>query len=157
MGSFVKKLKSISLAELIFWKMMIIFAFLVIYFALPMDISVRRSLFPLMALLAFSLFLLGLALIFLTLRRKLERNIKKFLLLTGISSTVFFTSMILHNVVYGLFIHLFGSDFWTRVGLEDEPFFFIIAVFVCPVGFLAGAAGSIVLLVKKRKNSRKSD
>jgi hypothetical protein len=35
--------------------------------------------------------------------------------------------------------------------MEDEPFFFILATIVCPIGFLVGVVGSIVLFVKERK------
>ena len=80
--------------------------------------------------------------------------LKKFLILTGASAVGFFLSVILHNLVYGLFIHLFGSGFWERIGLGDEPFFFIIAVFVCPIGFLVGAVGSIVLFIKERRGRK---
>ena len=90
--------------------------------------------------------LLGVALIVLTVREKVEGKLKAFFLLTGASAAGFFVSFILHNAVYGLFIHFFGAGFW---GGGDEPFFFIMAVFVCPLGFLVGAIGSIVLRVRK--------
>jgi len=80
--------------------------------------------------------------------------LKRFLALTGASAVGFFASVILHNIVYGLFIRLFGSDFWDRIGVGDEPFFFIMAVFVCPIGFLVGAAGSIVLFIRERKRRK---
>jgi hypothetical protein len=107
-------------------------------------------LFFLLPIIVFSL--LGAVLIFLTLKQKVEGVLKKYLLLTGISAVGFFISIFLHNVIYGLFIYLFGSDFWTRIAVEDEPLFFMIAVFVCPVGFLVGAIGSVV----KHNSSRKS-
>jgi len=57
----------------------------------------------------------------------------------------------LHNLFYGLFIVWFGADFWERTGLVDEPFFFILALIVCPIAFLVGVIGSIVLFIKKKK------
>ena len=74
--------------------------------------------------------------------------LKKFLLLTGASFIGFFVFIFLHNLVYGLFIHFWGADFWNG---GDEPFFFIMAIIVCPLGFLVGAIGSIVLAVKRSK------
>ena len=65
----------------------------------------------------------------------LQGLLKKFLLLTGASAVGFFVFVLLHNAVYGLF------------GVE-ESFFFILAVIVCPLGFLVGATGTIVLLKK---------
>ena len=73
--------------------------------------------------------------------------LKKFLILTAASFVGFFVFVLLHNFVYGLFIHFFGADFWNG---GDEPFFFILAVIVCPLGFLVGAIGSIVLAVKRK-------
>lgn len=95
------------------------------------------------------LFSLGVALIFLTVKEKVAGRLKKFLILTGASSAGLVVSILLHNAIYGLFIHWFGPDFWERIGLPDEPFFFIIAVFICPAAFLVGAVGSIVLAAKR--------
>jgi hypothetical protein len=87
----------------------------------------------------------------LILKIKAEGLLKKFLLITGLSIVGFPVFVILHNFIYGLLIYFFGQDFWERIGLGDEPFFFILAVIVCPLGFLVGVIGTIVLLVKKRK------
>jgi len=57
----------------------------------------------------------------------------------------------LHNIIYGLFIVLFGADFWERTGLGDEPFFFILVLIVCPIAFLVGVIASIVLFIKKKQ------
>jgi len=94
-------------------------------------------------------FLLGIVLIFLTIKGETRKPLRKFLILTGLSSSGFFVSILLHNFIYGLFIYLFGSDFWQRIGLGDEPIFFIIAIIICPIGFLIGIIGSIVMFVKK--------
>jgi len=91
-------------------------------------------------------FLLGVALIVLTVKEKVGGTLKKFLLLTGASATGIFVFVLLHNAIYGLFILCFGADFWNG---GDEPFFFIMAIFVCPIGFLVGAVGSIVLRHKE--------
>lgn len=98
--------------------------------------------------------LLGLVLLILTLKEKVAGRLKKFLLLTGASSTGFFVSVLLHNFIYGLFIYFFGPDFWERIGLGDEPLFFFLAIIVCPIGFLVGAAGSIRYLLKERSNPK---
>ena len=62
--------------------------------------------------------------------------LKKFLLITGISAGAFVVSVLLHNGISALF------DI-------EEPVFFCIAVFVCPIGFLVGAVGSVVLAIKR--------
>jgi hypothetical protein len=89
--------------------------------------------------------LLGVALIVLTVRERVEGKLKAFFLLTGASAAGFFVSFLLHNAVYALFIRFFGEGFWNG---GDEPFFFIMAVIVCPLGFLVGAIGSIVLRLR---------
>ena len=98
----------------------------------------RAYIIPLMFISWVAFFLLGLALIILVVKKKVEGLLKKFLLLTGTSAVGFLPFVILHNAVYGLF------------GVE-EPFFFILAVFVCPLGFLVGAVGTIVLLKKRKR------
>lgn len=79
----------------------------------------------------------------------MDRKLKKYLILTAASIAAFVICIILHNVTYGLLIYLFGEDCWDKIGISDEPFFFLLAVFVCPVLFLIGVAGSIVLIIKK--------
>lgn len=94
-------------------------------------------------------FLLGLFLIIFTIREKVSGRLKKFLILTGASAVGFFVCILLHNLIYGLFIYLFGQNFWERIGLGDEPVFFIIAIFICPIGFLVGLIGSLIIYIKK--------
>jgi len=110
----------------------------------------RGSVLFLVPFIIFSL--LGGILVFLTLKRKVEGGLKTFLLLTGISSGGFFVSVFLHNVVYALFILLFGEGFWEKSSWGDEPFFFLLAIVVCPIVFFIGVIGSAILFVR-RKNS----
>jgi len=132
----------------IFWALVGTFIVILGEFFIPAfgDLFRGSKLF-LLPLAIFSL--LGLVLLILVLKEKATRKIEKFLILTGASAAGFFIFVLLHNFVYGLFIHLFGESFWGRIGVGDEPFFFFLAVIVCPVGFLIGAIGSIVLLIKK--------
>jgi len=99
-------------------------------------------------------FALGLALLILTIRARarLDRPLKRFLLLTSSSAVGVFAGILLHGVVFGLLILIFGEDFWSKTGLEDEPFFFIMGLLVCPVAYLVGTIGSIVLMFRKKKN-----
>jgi len=79
----------------------------------------------------------------------MDRKLKKYLILTAASIAGFVICVILHNVIYGLLIYLFGENFWDKIEISDEPFFFLLAVFVCPILFLIGVVGSIVLIIKK--------
>jgi hypothetical protein len=78
--------------------------------------------------------------------RKLSGKLRKFVILTGSSAVGFFVFVHLHNLIYGLFIHLFGADFWNG---GDEPFFFILAL-LSALGFIVGAVGSVVLAIRSR-------
>ena len=98
-------------------------------------------------------FIIGVALIIFTVKRVEKGLFKKFLLTMGASVTGLPIFALLHNVVYGIFIHFFGKGFWNG---GDEPFFFIMAIIICPLGFLVGAIGSIILTIRrfKTRNTR---
>jgi hypothetical protein len=85
----------------------------------------------------FALAGLGVALIVLTVKTKVRGMLKGFLLLTGASVVGLLVCGILHNVVSAL-LH------------TEEAVFFMMAVFVCPIGFLVGVGGTIVLVIKNR-------
>lgn len=89
---------------------------------------------------------LGVALVVLTVKRKVPGLLQKFLLLAGSSAVGLLVFAVLHNLVTALLISVFdfGADF-------DEPVFFVLATTICPLGFLVGAVGSIVLAVKDRR------
>jgi hypothetical protein len=141
----------------VFWALFGVFVLLVfsIFLGTPLRPLIGDALgVDLVPLLFFTFgplfFLLGLALLILAVKVKTERTFKMFLILAGAAAVGMFASMLLHNLVYGLFIQLFGEGFWQRIGIEDEPLFFIMAIFVCPLAFLVGAVGTIVLLVRRR-------
>ena len=140
----------------IFWALVAVFIFIVgLLFIPPFIPAFRGSIFLWFLIISGSIFLLlGVALIVLTVREKVGGTLKKFFLLTGASSAGFFVSFLLHNAVYALFIYFFGEGFWDRIG-GDEPVFFIMAIIVCPLGFLVGAIGSIVLGIKKCRTEKK--
>lgn len=100
-----------------------------------------------LALFGLGMLGLGITLLVLTVKTKVRGMLKKFFLLTGASAVGLPVFVLLHNLVYALFIYFFGANFWGGIG--DEPFFFIMATMICPLGFLVGAVGSIVLFVRK--------
>ncbi len=83
-------------------------------------------------------FLLGLVLLILIVRAKPDRLLKRFLMLTGSSAVGIFLSILLHNLFSGL------------LGLE-EPVFFMMAIFIFPLAYLVGIIGSIILIVRRKK------
>ena len=74
--------------------------------------------------------------------------LRTFILISGISLVVGIVSVFLHNAIYALFIQIFGADFWERVGIPDEPVFFIIATIISPLGIVVGIIGSMVIYFK---------
>jgi len=53
-------------------------------------------------------------------------------------------SVLLHNLIYGLFY-----DYFWRTG-GDEPVFFILAVFVIPLYFIISLVYTVIRLVRSR-------
>jgi hypothetical protein len=129
----------------IFWALVGVFVVILCLILMPPFILMGPIFLWFLIIFGSIFLLLGVALIVLTVREKVSGTLKKFFLLTGASAAGFFVSFLLHNLVYGLFIHFFGEGFWNG---GDEPFFFVMATIVCPLGFLVGAIGSIVLRVR---------
>jgi hypothetical protein len=131
----------------VFWALVVVFVVAVCAFVIP---AFRESIMDLLFMAVFGVLLcaLGIALIVLAVKQKVGGLFKKFLLLTGASAIGIPVGILLHNAVYGLFIYFFGADFWNG---GDEPFFFIIGLIVCPLGFIVGVVGSIVLNVRRRR------
>ena len=132
----------------IFWALVGAFVVIASVFSIPVFRDLLMGL-PFIIISGAVFCLLGVALIFLTIKEKVGGIPKKFLLLTGASAIGIPVSIFLHNAIYGLFILWFGTDFWDRiVPGGDEPVFFIMAIFICPIAFLVGVVGSIVLAMR---------
>jgi hypothetical protein len=105
-------------------------------------------------LLPFIIFsLLGIVLIFLTLKKRIKGALRKFLLLTGVSAVGFFIFVVLHNAFYALGTitgHIVLLNYLTEI-LHVAAF--ITAILICPLGFLIGMVGVIVIDIKKRNRS----
>jgi hypothetical protein len=136
-----------KLVRVVFWGLVIVFVAAVMIFIIP---PVRELLLGgvSMFILGVVLLLFGIGLIYLALKKEAPGLLKKFLVLTGACAAGIPVSIFLHNAIYGAFIYFFNGGFWDKVGLGDEPFFFILGIIVCPLGFLVGAIGSIVQIVR---------
>ncbi len=97
------------------------------------------------------LVILGSVLIGLTLVQKVEGKLKKFLILTGASAAGFFIFVLLHNIFYALEQITSHIVILSYLMKAFEVIFFLIAIFACPIGFLIGVIGTIVMFKKKRK------
>ncbi len=123
---------------------------LVSYFAFSFQFSgIERLLFPLVAVLGLIFLLLGIALIFLTIKQKIKGKLKIFLMLMGASAISPLVFSILHNFFYALGI-IGENIFIIKYTMEIlHVASFLIALIVSPIGFLVGATGSIVLFMRK--------
>jgi len=100
-------------------------------------------------LVTVALFLIGIALIVFATRRVEKGLLRNFLLTAGASLTALPIFALLHNLLYGLSIRPFVMGFWGRISMAEELFFFLLATLVCPLGFLVGTIGSVVLVLKR--------
>ena len=135
------------LTWVVFWVLVGCFVAVACVFLIPAAREAISSVF--MAISGAALFLLGAALILLAVKRQPPGMPRRFLILTGASAAGIPVSVLLHNVIYGLFIYCFGPDFWDRISLADEPVFFVLALLICPTAFLVGTIGTILLVTKR--------
>lgn len=82
-------------------------------------------------------------------RWKSSEPLVKFLLLIPGSIILAIVGSVLHNLVYALFILIFGEGFSETSGIGEEPVFFLIATIVAPVLLLVGITGSGYHVAKK--------
>ena len=82
---------------------------------------------------------LGVTLMVLTAKTEMREGLKKFLLVTEASFVGFPVFALLHNAVSGLLN-------------TEEAVFFILAIPVCPLGFLVGIVGTITIIIKQKNH-----
>jgi hypothetical protein len=123
----------------VFWALVGVFVIVISMIAIPGPLIPVWLSFQGIFFSALAVFiLLGVVLLFLTVKTKVGGILKKFLLLTGASAVGLPVSILLHNLV-------------SRLFNIEEPVFFLLAIFVCPIGFLVGAVGTIVLAIKGKQ------
>ena len=144
-------MKMVKLIKTIFCVLVGIFVMILGWMVFPDFVLAKQMLFPFGVVLVVVFFLLGLVLMFLTIKGKVKSKLKKFLILTGGSASGFLVGVLLHNLLYGLGM-LVEHVAWLYFLLEVlHVGFFIMAVLVCPLGFLIGVVGSVVMFSKKKK------
>ena len=141
--------KYLSRAKATFYTLIGIFVLIVCFFLAQEIESLERVLFPFAAVLAVLFLLLGIALIFLALKSKVKKKLKVFFILTGASAAGFLVSVVLHNLLYGLGVLLSSFPVLSYLMEILHVIFFLIGVIGCPVVFLVGMIGTIIILAKK--------
>lgn len=140
--NFPTKLKQI---QLLLYSLIIFFLAVICLIIIPFPSVTKRQLFPFLAVFSLAFFVLGAILLFLTLKTKaINPKFKKFLILTGSSSTAFLLSVLLHNFLYALSILFQHISMLSRLFEMLHAVFFIIGIFVCPIVFVVGIVGSII-------------
>ena len=135
----------------LFWVLVAAYGILLAAILLPPVRTFLRPVFlPLMGLCA----LLGLALLILSIRARPLTLLLKHTLLCGASSTGLVLFSVLHNAFYALAELTADSPLLSQSMDVLEVATFILGVLVCPVAFVVGAVGVVVLLIRARKQGR---
>jgi hypothetical protein len=141
-----KTLQAPRSLSIVFWALVAAFAALVLTVLFPDVLDFFRPLF--LSLMALCL-LLGLALLILAVRWKQRTLLRTFWILAGASTAGSALGSVLHNVFFAL--ATLTGDWPVLNGTMEvlEVAFFLVATLVCPLAFLVGAVGAIVLLVRR--------
>lgn len=137
-------MKNKSFLKITFYSLITIFIFLLVYFLAPISSVIKRRFFPLVVILGFIFFILGVMLAFIAKKRR--GKLKLFLTMTGISAMSFFAFSILHNLFYGLGI-TFENFKYLFEALHIASF--IISIIIAPIAFIIGVIGSLILFRHK--------
>lgn len=89
------------------------------------------------------LFLLGLAFLVIVLKNPVTGLLRRYLVLTALNAVIIPCAVLFHNWCSNL------------SGTREDIFFFFIAVIICPLGFLAGIVGSLILSLKSTQKPAK--
>jgi hypothetical protein len=131
---------------IVFWALVAAFAALVLTVLFPDVLDLFRPMFLSLMVLCF---LLGLALLILSVRWKQRTLLRTFWILAGASTAGFAVGSVLHNAFYAL-ATVTGKWPILNAAMEVlEVAFFLIATLLCPVAFLVGTVGAIVLIVRR--------
>ena len=134
------------LLSIVFWALVAAFAALVLTVLFPDVLDLFRPVFLSLTALCF---LLGLALLILSVRWKQRTLLRTFWILAGASTTGFALGSVLHNAFYAL-ATVTGKWPILHAAMEVlEVAFFLVATLLCPVVFLVGTVGAIVLIVRR--------
>ena len=132
---------------IVFWALVVAFVALILTVLFPDVIGFFRPAFLSLTAICF---LLGLALLILSVRWKERTLLRTFWILASASTAGFALGSVLHNVFYALAT---VTDQWPILsGAMQvlEGAFFLIAVLLCPLAFVVGTVGAIVLIVRGR-------
>ena len=99
-------------------------------------------------------FFAGVGLIITTYKEKISGKRQFYLLLSGFSSAGFLIGVVLHNLLYALGTITENFVILNKIINFFEVAFFLVATIICPVGFIVGVVGTLIVL--KKSQSEKS-
>ena len=95
-------------------------------------------------------FAAGVGLIITTYKEKISGKHKFYLLLSGFSSAGFLLGVVLHNLLYALGTITENFVILNKIINFFEVAFFLAATIICPVGFIVGLVGTLIVLKKSQ-------
>ncbi len=132
--------------KIILYFLSLFFILIICFIFIPSFDNFKHLISQFIAVIALAFFVFGIILLVSTIKARIKGKLKLSLMFTSISAIGIPACIILHNLVYALFILLFGENFWQG---GDEPFFFILGLVVLPILFIISIISSLILIHKK--------
>ena len=140
------KIKILS-AQFLFYALMILSILVMLDMFVP---SISRMVVPYTFVLWIPHFFAGVGLIITTYKEKISGKRKFYLLLSGFSSAGFLLGVVLHNLLYALGTITENLGILNKIINFFEVAFFLVATLICPVGFIVGMVGTLIILKKSQ-------
>jgi len=145
-----KKIKLLS-SQFLFCALMILSILVMLDMFVP---NIIRMVGPYIFILWILHFFAGVGLITTTYKEKISGKRKFYLLLSGFSSASFLLGVVFHNLLYALGTITENLVILNKIINFFEVAFFLVATLICPVGFIVGMVGTLIIL--KKSHSEKS-
>ena len=141
-----KKIKILS-SKFLFYALIILSILVILNMLFP-DIGQITG--PYIFILWILHFAAGVGLIITTYKEKISGKRKFFLLLSGFSSAGFLLGVVLHNSLYALGTITENLVILNKIISFFEVAFFLAATIICPLGFIVGMVGTLIILKKSQ-------
>ena len=145
-----KKIKMLS-SQFLFNALIILSILVMLDMFVP---NIGRMTGPYVFILWILHFAAGVGLIITTYKEKISGKHKFYLLLSGFSSASFLLGVVFHNLLYALGTITENLVILNKIINFFEVAFFLVATLICPVGFIVGMVGTVIIL--KKSHSEKS-
>ncbi|MCK4829473.1 hypothetical protein KA005_77830 [bacterium] len=146
----MKKIKILS-SQFLFYALMILSILVTLGMLFP---DIVRMVGPYIFILWIPHFVIGVGLIVTTYREKITGKRKFYLLSSGFSSAGFLLGVVLHNLLYALGTITENLVIVNKIINFFGVAFFLAATIICPIGFIVGMVGTLIIL--KKSQSEKS-